>query len=187
MRGCLQSAQLFSACSAGLVALRGFLRGFHMVVLNSRPMRLNVGPLIVACAAMALTAPAWGAAIVVTVVDVKSDQGFVGCALFAADAAALFPLDLSRAVTQRTAASTATQTGRMRCEFLDLAPGSYAVSAAHDINGNGKTDRNFVGLPTEPWAVSNNVRPTLRAPRFNEAVFTVAAEEVKQVELRLAP
>ncbi len=154
-----------------------------MVALNNNPSSARIRPLIVACLATALAAPASGAAIVVTVVDVKSDQGFVGCALFAADAAALFPLDLSRAVTQRTAA----QAGRMRCEFLDLAPGSYAVSAAHDINGNGKTDRNFVGLPTEPWAVSNNVRPTLRAPRFNEAVFTVAAEEVKQVELRLAP
>jgi uncharacterized protein (DUF2141 family) len=139
--------------------------------------------LSLAVAVFLLTAPAWAASVVVTVSDVKSDQGSVGCALFAAAAAAQFPLDLSRAVTQRTAA----QPGRIRCEFLDLAPGSYAVSAAHDINGNGKTDRNFVGLPTEPWAVSNQVRPLLRAPRFDEAVFTLAADEVKQLELRLAP
>jgi uncharacterized protein (DUF2141 family) len=139
--------------------------------------------LALAWAAIWLAAPAWAASVVVTVSDVKGDQGFVGCALFAAAAAAQFPLDVSRAVTQRTAA----QPGRIRCEFLDVAPGSYAVSAAHDINGNGKTDRNFVGLPTEPWAVSNQVRPLLRAPRFDEAAFTVAADEVKVIELRLAP
>jgi uncharacterized protein (DUF2141 family) len=133
--------------------------------------------------ALLATTHSWGATIVVTVIDVKSNEGFVGCALFAADAAPLFPLDLSRATAQKAPA----QAGRMRCEFLDVTAGSYAVSAAHDINGNGKTDRNFVGLPTEPWAVSNNVRPTLRAPRFVEAAFTVAADDVKQIELRLAP
>jgi uncharacterized protein (DUF2141 family) len=128
-------------------------------------------------------APAWSASVVVTVAGVKDDTGFVGCALFAADSAALFPLDLSRAVTQRAPA----REGRMRCEFADLAAGSYAVSAAHDRNANGKTDRNFVGLPVEPWAVSNNVRPTLRAPRFAESAFTLAADEVKHVELQLVP
>lgn len=74
----------------------------------------------------------------------------------------------------------------MRCEFTDLAAGTYAVSAAHDRNGNGKTDRNFVGIPSEPWAVSNNVRPTLRAPRFAESALTLANDEIKQIELQLA-
>jgi uncharacterized protein (DUF2141 family) len=138
-----------------------------------------------ACAAaVALcAAPAWAADLVVTVTNIKDDAGFVGCALFAAEAAQQFPLDPSRAVTRRAPATP----GRMRCEFAGLAAGSYAVSAAHDRNGNGKTDRNLVGIPTEPWAVSNNVRPTLRAPRFAESAVTLAADEVKQIELLLAP
>jgi uncharacterized protein (DUF2141 family) len=37
-------------------------------------------------------------------------------------------------------------------------------------------DTNFVGMPTEQWGVSRNVRPTLRAPRFDEASFKVAAD-----------
>jgi uncharacterized protein (DUF2141 family) len=28
-------------------------------------------------------------------------------------------------------------------------------------------------MPTEPWGVSNNARPKLRAPRFEEAAFSV--------------
>lgn len=122
--------------------------------------------------------------IIVTVNGVNSSEGFVGCALFAADSASLFPLDVSKATTHRQAASPSA-TASMRCEFLGLTAGTYALSAAHDINGNGKTDRNFVGLPTEPWAVSNNVRPTLRAPKFSEASFVLADDEVKQIELQL--
>jgi uncharacterized protein (DUF2141 family) len=123
-----------------------------------------------------------GAELVVNVSGLKSADGFLGCALFAESLAERFPLDVSKATTQRAPA----RAGSMRCEFVGLPAGRYAVSASHDANGNGKTDRNFVGLPTEPWAVSNNMRPTLRAPRFAEAAVQLAADEVKQLELRLA-
>lgn len=76
--------------------------------------------------------------------------------------------------------------GVWRCTFTNLPAGSYAVSAAHDVNGNGKPDRSFVGIPTEPWAVSNNVRPTLRPPRFAEAPFVLTVGEVKDISLRVA-
>lgn len=123
-----------------------------------------------------------GADLVVNIGGLKSTDGFLGCALFAESLADRFPLDVSKATTQRAPAGA----GSMRCEFVGLPAGRYAVSASHDVNGNGKPDRNFVGLPTEPWAVSNNVRPTLRAPRFAEAALQLAADEVKQIELRLA-
>jgi uncharacterized protein (DUF2141 family) len=73
----------------------------------------------------------------------------------------------------------------MQCVFRDLPAGDCAVAAAHDLNGNGQTDRNFVGLPTEPWAVSNPVRPALRAPRLAEPAFTLAATDTRRIELRL--
>jgi uncharacterized protein (DUF2141 family) len=61
-------------------------------------------------------------------------------------------------------------------ERYDYPEGSYAVSIGHDLNGNKRVDTNFIGLPTEQWGVSNNARPSLRAPRFDEAVFKVAAD-----------
>jgi uncharacterized protein (DUF2141 family) len=139
-------------------------------------------PLLVWLVLSSCGLPTQSAEVIVTVTGVASAQGFMGCALFASNARERFPLDLSQAVTQRAAA----QANVMQFVFRDLAAGAYAVSAAHDINGNGSTDRNIVGLPTEPWAVSNNVRPTLRAPRFTEAAFDLAADEIKQIELRLA-
>lgn len=56
---------------------------------------------------------------------------------------------------------------------VDLPTGEWAVAITQDLNNNDKIDKNFVGIPTEPYAFSNNVRPTLAAPDFNECKFMV--------------
>lgn len=53
----------------------------------------------------------------------------------------------------------------------ELPFGNYAVAVYHDINNNGKMDKNTLGIPTEPYAFSNHVKVKWRAPRFREAVF----------------
>lgn len=40
--------------------------------------------------------------------------------------------------------------------FKGLKSGVYAVSAFYDENGNGRLDSNFIGIPTESIATSNN-------------------------------
>lgn len=54
-----------------------------------------------------------------------------------------------------------------------LPPGEWAVAITQDLNNNDKIDKNFLGIPTEPYAFSNNIRPTLAAPDFNECKFMV--------------
>lgn len=49
--------------------------------------------------------------------------------------------------------------------------GTYAIALTHDLNGNRRTDTDFLGRPTEDWGVSRGARPLLRAPRFDEAAF----------------
>ncbi|MBL7802189.1 MAG: DUF2141 domain-containing protein [Saprospiraceae bacterium] len=63
-------------------------------------------------------------------------------------------------------------------------PGTYAVSCFHDINGNGKLDTNLVGIPTEPYGFSNNVRPKFRAPTWDEAKFDLGASG-RSISIRL--
>jgi uncharacterized protein (DUF2141 family) len=136
----------------------------------------------IACTVLLCGQASNAATLVVNVVGIQTEAGFVGCALFAAEASTAFPLDTSRATTKRASA----RPGTVQCTFEGLSAGSYAVSAAHDRNGNGKTDRNLLGLPVEPWAVSNNVRPTLRAPRFSESALTLTGDETRQIELQLS-
>lgn len=119
---------------------------------------------------LALSAlPLNGAAaeIVVRVSGVTAANGEIGCALFERDTG--FPMHntSARARWQTAAAEGVT------CRFADVVPGRYAVSVVHDLNGNRRVDTNLIGLPTEAWGVSNGVRPTLRAPRFDEAAFVV--------------
>ncbi|MDT0644818.1 DUF2141 domain-containing protein [Zunongwangia sp. F363] len=58
-------------------------------------------------------------------------------------------------------------------DFEDLRPGIYAISMFYDTNGNGILDKNFIGIPMEPYGFSNNVRPALRAPTFQESRFSL--------------
>lgn len=56
---------------------------------------------------------------------------------------------------------------------VELLKGEWAVAITQDLNNNDKLDKNFIGIPTEPYAFSNNVRPTIAAPDFNECKFMV--------------
>ena len=49
------------------------------------------------------------------------------------------------------------------------------MALTQDLNNNDKLDKNFIGIPTEPYAFSNNVRPALRPPNFDECKFRVDA------------
>ncbi|MGI4823159.1 MAG: DUF2141 domain-containing protein [Janthinobacterium lividum] len=56
---------------------------------------------------------------------------------------------------------------------VQLAPGEWAVALSQDTNDNDKLDKNFLGIPTEPYAFSNNIRPRFAAPKFEECKFMV--------------
>ena len=63
---------------------------------------------------------------------------------------------------------------------LQLQPGRYAFSLFHDVNGNGELDTNFIGMPKEPIALSNNAKARFGPPKFADAVFELGAEPVVQ-------
>ena len=117
--------------------------------------------------------------LIVKVTMAKSTKGEVGCALFSS--ATGFPNENVAMPAQWQPSST----DGVVCRFTDIKPGPYAVAVSHDLNGNRRTDTNFLGIPTEDWGVSNNVRPTLRAPTFDEARFEVGATGVTTLEIKL--
>ena len=57
--------------------------------------------------------------------------------------------------------------------FSNLEPGRYAAVAFHDENGNGKLDKNFLGVPAEPYGFSNNAEGFLSPPSFDEAAMVL--------------
>jgi uncharacterized protein (DUF2141 family) len=61
-------------------------------------------------------------------------------------------------------------------QITDLEYGEYAIAAYQDLDSDKKCNRNLIGIPTEPYAFSNNFKPTIRAPKFDECKFTYSAK-----------
>ncbi len=53
--------------------------------------------------------------------------------------------------------------GQAVATFAGLPPGRYAIKAFHDIDGDGKMGMTPFGMPTEPFAFSNNA-PAMAGP-----------------------
>ena len=62
-----------------------------------------------------------------------------------------------------------------------VAHGRYAISVFHDENGNGKLDKNFWGVPKEPFAFSRDARAKFSKPDFKDADFDFGAGSDKVV------
>ncbi len=75
------------------------------------------------------------------------------------------------------------QTGKMTFTTDALPPGEYAIRVMHDKNGNGELDSNFVGIPKEPWAFSNNATGKFGPPKWQAAKFALDGESTQAIAL----
>ena len=116
--------------------------------------------------------------VLIEVSGFKNTRGTLNCRLFTK--AADFP-DGEGIVTLRVPI-TGSNTS---CSFSNVEPGTYAIAVVHDENGNGKLDKNFVGVPSEGYGVSNNKTYALSAPKWDESSFALGATESKALLVKL--
>ena len=121
---------------------------------------------VVSTVAEARATDAAANSIKVIVVALHSNDGEVDCALF--NSADGFPDDASKAIKK---IKSKIENEQATCTFADVAPGDYAVSEFHDENGNGKLDRNFIGMPKEGVGASNDAAGHMGPPKFDDARF----------------
>lgn len=68
---------------------------------------------------------------------------------------------------------------------VELPRGTYAVSAYHDLNRNGRLDsRTLYKIPAEPYAFSNHARVRTGPPSFREAMVIVP--ETDSIALKIS-
>lgn len=103
----------------------------------------------------------------VEVVGLHSDKGQVLCALYSSRDG--FPKQNEKASAR---VSSAIADNKAVCEFSGIAPGTYAISAFHDENSNGKLDTKFMGIPREGVGASNGAKGHLGPPKFEAAAFS---------------
>ena len=64
--------------------------------------------------------------------------------------------------------------------LADLPYGeNYTIAIFHDVNDNGKMDKNFVGVPKEPYGFSNNARSKWGPPKYEIAKFELNQKVLK--------
>jgi len=124
--------------------------------------------------------PSYALELRVQVTNVKSNDGMIGCGLHFE--ASTFPMNPENNTNVEQMWIEANQSG-VECVFENMQPGIYAVAVAHDLNGNKTTDTNFLGMPIEDWGVSNNVRPSFRAPTFDEGKIEIKESQVIEVRI----
>lgn len=105
--------------------------------------------------------------------DVAEAEGYVMIGLYADQAA-------YDAGTPIRAERVAVRGASGRVVFEGLAPGDYAIKAFHDVDGDGDMGTNPFGLPTEPYAFSNNARGNMGPARWSQARFEVDAAGADQ-------
>ena len=66
---------------------------------------------------------------------------------------------------------------------IELPTGDYAIALLHDRNLDGVCNFNFIGIPTEAYGFSQNVRPIITIPNFEETMFHVDGYQSLEIEL----
>jgi len=67
--------------------------------------------------------------------------------------------------------------------FHDVLPGTYAIGVIHDENSNTEMDTNWLGIPTEGYAVSKNIIGKFGPPDFNDAKIAVKQNMLVEINI----
>jgi len=109
-------------------------------------------------------------------VDVDATTGAVLVAVFDSQAA----YDASRPVR----VARIDVAGGQRSATVALPAGDYAIKAFHDVDGDGQMGKNPFGMPTEPFAFSNNAVGNMGPAQWGQARFTVSGATAQTLSLR---
>jgi uncharacterized protein (DUF2141 family) len=137
--------------------------------------RLSLAAILVS---IVIVGPASAVRVIVTTDGVHSAQGSVFVGLYAS------PTKFLNGNQTDAALKVPAKTEPITAVFDNLPPGTYAIGAYHDENGNNHLDTNVIGMPIEGYALSNGVRAVFAKPKFQQAAFIVG-EENKTVSLHI--
>ena len=105
--------------------------------------------------------------LTINITNIKDPKGDIYVHVYNAHQNFPKPPFAYRAIIKPDGKTTVTAT------FPNIETGDYAVLVYQDSNNNGKFDRNFIGIPKEPYALSQNFHPKMSSPKFEECKITV--------------
>lgn len=109
--------------------------------------------------------------VIVNVSNINNIEGHIHIGLY--NDADVFLIEGEEFIIIRTKVTS----NEINIPIDSLEAGSYAVSLFHDVNSNNQIEKNFFGIPKEPYGFSKNFKPLFRAPKFSECSFDYNGEE----------
>ena len=113
--------------------------------------------------------------LTVTVLGIKNNTGMLTVELY--NAKGKFLKTPYKTVSSPIKSNAATIT------FIGIPNTEYTVMTYHDENNNGKLDKNFIGMPKEPVACSNNAKGFMGPPKYEDAKFTITADSKINIKM----
>jgi uncharacterized protein (DUF2141 family) len=110
--------------------------------------------------------------------DVGAQTGLIMVALF--DSAEAY--DGRGAPVGQTVGDVAS--GQLTAAFAGLKSGTYAAKIFHDVDGDGQMATNPFGMPTEPYAFTNNARGNMGPAGWDRANVVVTGATAQTISLR---
>jgi uncharacterized protein (DUF2141 family) len=133
---------------------------------------------LIALAASIASARALAGELTIDVSGIAPNQGKIYVAVY--DSAEAFPISGRQLVRQILDAADR----HLTVHFSNLPPGEYAAVAFQDSNGNGRLDKNFLGIPKELYGFSNGARGAAGPPKFSDAAITLSPDGATKIELK---
>ena len=117
--------------------------------------------------------------LVVNLSGMKNSNGKVNFALYNSSSAFNDPNQAYREIFVGAIIDNMTLT-------LDSLPaGEYAFGIFHDENENNEIDKNWMGIPSEGFAFSNNAMGSFGPPSYSQAKFTVPEKSIVTQDINL--
>ncbi|WP_262692351.1 DUF2141 domain-containing protein [Kordiimonas aestuarii] len=111
--------------------------------------------------------PAGAADLTVKIGNIREAKGNILIAVYDTPENFLRPGGMTAGMKLQAATEGVSHT------FAGLEAGTYAVSVFHDVNGDGKLESNYMGVPQEPVGMSRDARGSFGPPAFTDAAFTL--------------
>ena len=111
--------------------------------------------------------------VILNISEAQSDDGSIVASLWNSEDAYL---DLDARIMR---VSAEIEAGESIITLTGLKPGTYSIALYHDENSNDEMDTNFIGIPKEGWAFSNNAKGKFGPPSFEKTSFMVSTDTVQ--------
>ncbi len=135
---------------------------------------------IISAAVFAVTLGTYGAAkaesLTIVIHDIRHESGTIRVEALAGQAQ--FEGKGAAVKFQQTAVK-----GSMTLVVGNLTPSEYAIRIVHDVNDNSELDANLIGIPTEPYAFSNNARGNFGPPKWEDVHFMLEGDVTQNIHL----